>query len=151
MISFAGYKGSRFYVTGTDAEKPTEADRINTWRELSGAGSESTAVIKGSVTDGDGYTLKTDGEREQDDVKIELHYSDKPSVVKLNGLAKTRERCKIWFAPIDIVGWDESDVHASLAFIYKKEKTSANSQNSQGAIYTFAQIGAPIEWDGTVG
>ena len=154
MASLASYLGMDFYVTGPDAEKPTEADKIKYWREASNLGSGSKALIEGEVVDGDGYSFFTTGKRSQKSTVLDIHKIDQASIKKLNTLFKAmgaNEVCKIWSKSKEILGWDEAETFCSMAIITDRTERTANSSNAQGASYEFAKSGAPIEWDGTVG
>lgn len=153
MKSFASYLGSEFYLTGADAEKPTEADKIKYWRDISNIGSGTKSSIEGEVTDGDGYSLYTTGKRSQKPTVIDIHYSDQASIKKLDQYFNAKgeaEVCKIWFKPIEILGWDDTECFCSYAIITDKTTRTANGSTAQGASYEFLKSGAPIDWDGTL-
>lgn len=154
MASLAGYLGSEFYVTGVDAEKPTEADKIKYWREASNLGSGTKSTIEGEVVDGDGYSFFTTGKRTQKSTVLDIHKMDQASIKKLDTLFNASgvdEVCKVWFKPTDILDWDEVETFCSMAMITDRTERTANSSNAQGVSYEFTKSGPPIEWDGTLG
>ena len=154
MASLASYLGSEFYVTGPDAEKPTEADKIKYWREASNIGSGTKSTIEGEVVDGDGYSFFTTGKRAQKSTVLDIHYMDQASIKKLDVLYKAKgedEVCKIWCKPTDILGWDNTEAFSSLAIVTDKTVRNVNGSNAQGASYEFLKSGAPLDWDGTLG
>lgn len=154
MAHGSSYIGTDLYFTAYDAEKPTEADKINRWRSASNLFSFRKAEIELECTDGDGASDWTTGKRTQEDTILDVHNIDTASIEKLDNfaLASAREeRLKMWAKPAPLIGEETSKAFVTDAIITARIERDANGSNGQGVTYTIKKPGMPTKWDGILG